>query len=189
MLPPAITKIDHCAFYKCTSLTSVHLPENLISISILAFAKCPNLTTIKAPSFSTTTLDNNNIDGFKNMLVEAGFSRSCPNDIFRGRPTRKNSWDALCSVNFPHPSDMYHDIKTWARTRGVNSRLPLFTAAARSLKWSYTKQIFTENMPAVYESDELTGLPLFMLAATGPTSDIESIYSLLKENPSAMPKL
>jgi len=41
-------------------------------------------------------------------------------------------------------------------------------------------------MPVVNEIDVLTGLPLFMLAATGPTSDIESVYNLLKEYPSAM---
>ena len=48
------------------------------------------------------------------------------------------------------------------------------------------KQIFTSNMPVVNEIDVLTGLPLFMLAATGPTSDIESVYNLLKEYPSAI---
>lgn len=42
------------------------------------------------------------------------------------------------------------------------------------------------NMPAVDEIDVLTDLPLFMLAAVGPTSDIESIYNLLRENPPAV---
>jgi len=81
---------------------------------------------------------------------------------------------------------MYYDNKTWARTKGADGRLPLFTAAARSLKWSYTRQIFTVNMPVVDEIDILTGLPLFMLAAVGPVSDIESIYNLLRENPPAI---
>ena len=40
-------------------------------------------------------------------------------------------------------------------------------------------------MPAVYELDVLTGLSLFMLAAVGPLSDIESVYSILKEFPLA----
>jgi len=42
------------------------------------------------------------------------------------------------------------------------------------------------NMPVVDEIDVVTGLPLFMLAAVGPTSDIESIYNLLRENPPAI---
>ena len=36
-------------------------------------------------------------------------------------------------------------------------------------------------MPVVNDTDVLTGLPLFMLAGIGQTSDIESIYNLLKE--------
>ena len=68
----------------------------------------------------------------------------------------------------------------------MDGRFPIFTAAARCLNWAYMKQIFTSNMPVVNEIDVLTGLPLFMLAATGPTCDIESVYNLLKECPSAV---
>jgi len=81
---------------------------------------------------------------------------------------------------------MYYDWKRWARTRDVDGRLPLFTAAARCLKWSYMELIFTSNMPVITEMDVLTGLPVFMLAATGPTSDVESVYNLLKEYPSSI---
>lgn len=41
-------------------------------------------------------------------------------------------------------------------------------------------------MPAVYEVDGSTGLPMFMLAAIGQTSDIESVFNLLKECPSSI---
>ena len=68
----------------------------------------------------------------------------------------------------------------------MDDRFPLFTAAARCLKWSNMKQIFALNMPVINEIDVRTGLPLFMLAATGPTCDIESVYNLLKENPGAI---
>jgi len=81
---------------------------------------------------------------------------------------------------------LYYDWKRWARTRGDYGRFPLFTAAAKGVQWSKMKQIFTSNMPVVNEIDVVTGLPLFMLAATEPTSDIESVYNLLKECPSAV---
>jgi len=81
---------------------------------------------------------------------------------------------------------MYNEWKGWARLRGMDGRLPLFTAAAKSLKWSYLRQIFIANMPVVNKIDVLTGLPLFMLAAIGPNSDLESIYNLLKECPAAI---
>jgi len=47
------------------------------------------------------------------------------------------------------------------------------------------KLIFGAHMPAVVHEvdDRLTGLSLFMLAAVGPRSDLESIYQLLKEFP------
>ena len=81
---------------------------------------------------------------------------------------------------------MYYDIKAWGRTRGSDGRLPLCTAAARSLKWEHMQQMFDGNMPAIYEADEVTALPLFMLAAVGKKSDIESIFNLLKEYPMAI---
>jgi len=172
-LPNSITTIGDSVFYGCSSLTSVHLPENLISISLTAFHRCVNLTTIEAPYLSTTTLDNN-IDSFKNLLLNAGFSTSNPEDVISNRqPMHQNV-------------DFYYNWKRWARTRDVDDRYPVFTAAVRCLKWSNVKQVFTLNMPVINEIDVLTGLPLFMLAATGPTSDIESVYNLLKEYPAAM---
>jgi len=173
-LPPHITTLGDYAFVDCSSLTSVRLPENLASISLRTFQGCVKLTTIEASSFSTTTLDKNNLDCFKDLLINAGFSTSNPADIISHRqPMDQNL-------------DLYYDWKRWARVRDVNDRFPLFTAAARCLKWSHMKQIFTSNMPVINEIDVLTGFPLFVLAATRPTSDIESVYNLLKECPSAI---
>jgi len=65
----------------------------------------------------------------------------------------------------------------------MDGRLPLVAAARKSLKWYYTKQIFTANMPVINEIDPVSGLPLFLIAAVGPASDIESVYNLLNEFP------
>jgi len=85
-----------------------------------------------------------------------------------------------------HDTHMYYNWKTWAKTRGLDGRLPLVTAVIRSLKWSFTRQIFAANMTMIHELDEMTGLPPFMLAAIGKDSDLESIYNLMKECPSIM---
>jgi len=85
-----------------------------------------------------------------------------------------------------HDAHMYYDWKIWAKTRSLDGRLPLVTAAVRSLKWSIMRQIFAANMPIIHEIDEMTGLPPFMLAAIGKDSDLESIYNLMKECPSIM---
>jgi len=82
---------------------------------------------------------------------------------------------------------MYHNIKLLTETsRDEDGRTPLCTAAARSLKWADMKLIFAANMPMIYQIDGMTGLPIFMLSAVGQASDMESIYNLLKEFPSAI---
>jgi len=68
----------------------------------------------------------------------------------------------------------------------VNEQLPLFIAAAKSLKWIDVKKVFAAHMPVIQEIDTVSGLPAFMLAASGSTSDIESVYNLLKEYPPAI---
>jgi len=63
--------------------------------------------------------------------------------------------------------------------------LPL-TAAARCLSWVDIRQIFSVDMPSIHEVDGVTGLPVFVLAAVGPKSDIEAVYNLLREYPPAI---
>jgi len=74
-----------------------------------------------------------------------------------------------------------------ARNRAVSrdrdGRSPLMAAAATSLKWKDTKRIFDAYQPAIYETDAVTGLPVSLLAAVGPSSDLESVYRLCRENP------
>jgi len=116
------------------------------------------------------------------MLVKVGFIRDNPDDsIF------SYEQDDLNFQNLP----MYYNMKRWVNRRGKDGRLPLSTAVTRSLKWSCVNEIFKLNMPAINEIDILTGLPLFMLAAATTDrpergGDIELIYNLLKEYPSAM---
>jgi len=82
---------------------------------------------------------------------------------------------------------MYYNMKVWGRERDKGSgRLPPCTVAARYLTWIDMQQIFSVKIPAVHEVDIMTGLPVFVLAAVGPTSDIESVYNLLREYPPAI---
>jgi len=74
----------------------------------------------------------------------------------------------------------------WSRNIDKEDRLPLVTSAALSLNWSDMDLIFAANKLAIYETDEVTGLPLCLLAAVGQESDIESVYRLLREYPPAL---
>jgi len=167
------TTIGARVFSGCSELTAVDLPDKLSAISINAFDGCPRLTTIKAPFFLTTTFSNRSGE-LEKLCIEAGLSPANLNDILYGisRQQGQNSY--------------YYDIRKWARTRGTDGRLPVFTAAVRSLKWTDMKVIFSVNMSTIEQVDNSTGLPLFMLAATQESSDIESVYNLLKEYPTAI---
>jgi len=64
--------------------------------------------------------------------------------------------------------------------------IPLCTATVRCLKWVDIQRIFLLNMSAIHDVDKKTGLPVFVLAAVGPTSHIEAVYNLLREFPPAI---
>ena len=53
-----VTSIGYDAFYFCTSLTSVTLPENLNSIGVYAFSYCTGLTSVILPENLTSIGDN-----------------------------------------------------------------------------------------------------------------------------------
>ena len=48
-IPDGVTVIGEGAFYKCTGLTSVTLPESMIRIEMMAFQECTNLKDINFP--------------------------------------------------------------------------------------------------------------------------------------------
>ena len=79
--------------------------------------------------------------------------------------------------------DAYYNMRLWARTRLASGRLPLFYTAEKSLEWECVRHVFNANMPAIQELDVITGLPVFMLTAIGTSSNLESIYNLLREYP------
>merc|ERR1740124_1127249 len=179
VIPDSVTKIGYRVFYNCISLISIVLP-NLTAISISVFDGCSELTTINAPSFSTTTFSNSP-DELKHLLVKAGFCHTHLDTILYGGILYGGGDDPYCNSN------MYYDMKAWGREKNAYSgRLPLCTAVERCLTWVDIRQIFSVNMPAIYEVDLMTGLPVFMLAAAGPRSDIECVYNLLREYPQAI---
>ena len=111
-------------------------------------------------------------------------------NYYRNRDTKDTHCvmdDMMKMVKLMNLEESNHKSKLWARARGSDGRLPLVhDAATRSLKWSHMSLVFNVYIPGINEIDMLTGLPVFMLAATGPNSDIESVYNLLREYPPAM---
>jgi len=53
-IPNSVTSIGYGTFYNCTSLTSVTIPDNITSIEELAFSRCTSLTNITIPNNVTS---------------------------------------------------------------------------------------------------------------------------------------
>jgi len=77
--------------------------------------------------------------------------------------------------------------RVYSRTRNDEGRLPLFTASEQSVKWSNGVCAILKGYGAAIEDvDVVTGLEVFMLAAVGEESDLETVYNLLLDHPAAI---
>ncbi len=57
VVPDSVTSIGNCAFYGCTSLTTITIPDSVTSIGDYAFYGCTSLTTITIPDSVTSIGD------------------------------------------------------------------------------------------------------------------------------------
>jgi len=71
------TSIGNNAFYNCQGLTSVNIPNSVISIDVFAFAECTNLVSIVCNATIAPTIFANTLRGVKTggtLTVPAGSS-------------------------------------------------------------------------------------------------------------------
>ena len=57
VIPNTVDSIHDCAFYGCSSLTSVTIPNSVTSIGISAFSNCSSLTSVTIPNSVTSIGD------------------------------------------------------------------------------------------------------------------------------------
>jgi len=199
-LPDSVSAIGLAAFYRCTSLNVVRLPEALAAVSLDAFQGCCALTTIHTPpSFTTATAASRGIDNdivsWRNVLLKEQFYPLQLSHVLDNGQSK------------PSQHSMYYDWKTLAKnTYKSSGRYPLSIAAEKSIRWSssvsssgagdtgggggggggWLQKLFVAYMPAIEVCDCGSGLWTFMLAAVGRTSDLETVYQLLREYPAAI---
>jgi len=65
-IPDSVTSIGNYAFYKCTSLTSVTIPDSVTSIGSYAFGWCTSLTSVTIGS-SVTSIGYHAFSGCKSL--------------------------------------------------------------------------------------------------------------------------
>ena len=61
-IPNSVTSIGNSAFYYCSGLTSVTIPNSVTSIGYFAFGRCTGLTSVTIPN-SVTSIGNRAFDG------------------------------------------------------------------------------------------------------------------------------
>ena len=74
-IPESVTSIGSYAFYRCSSLISINIPEGITSISNCVFDGCSSLTSITIPN-SVTSIGSNAFDGCSGLT-----SITIPNSV------------------------------------------------------------------------------------------------------------
>lgn len=67
-IPNSVTDIENGAFYECSGLTSVTIPNSVTTIGASAFRYCPGLTTVTIGN-SVTSIGNKAFEGCSGKLI------------------------------------------------------------------------------------------------------------------------
>ena len=94
-IPDSVTSIGSLAFYQCSGLTSVTIPDSVTSIGSAAFYKCTNLASIRLQSMTAPTIGS---DAFLNISAAAiiyyPYGATGYAATYNGVPTTDNGFTA-----------------------------------------------------------------------------------------------
>ena len=96
VIPSSFTNINHFAFCKCISLTSISIPKSVTSIGDGAFSDCKNLTSISIPN-SVTSIGDRAFSDCKNLT-----SISIPNSVTSIGRNAFEDCKNLTSISIPN---------------------------------------------------------------------------------------
>jgi len=146
-IPEGVTSIGGYAFYGCSSLTSITIPEGVTSIGGYAFSGCSSLTTINIPE-GVTSIGGSAFSGCSSLTtinIPEGVT-SIGSDAFYG-------CSSLTSINIP---DGVTSIGDWAFSgvEMVNIAAQTPPAISGSLGDNYTVFVVPASAKAAYRAAE-----------------------------------
>ena len=101
-----VTSIDEMAFYYCTSLTSIDIPNSITKIGSFAFGNCPVLTSIVVESGNPRYDSRNNckaiIETADNTLIVGCMNTTIPNSVTAIGDWAFSYCHGLTSINIPN---------------------------------------------------------------------------------------
>ena len=120
----SVTSIEDYAFYYCTSLTSVTIPNSVTSIGTMAFSNCNSLTSIVVEKDNTTydSHDNCNaiIETATNTLIAGCQNTIIPNSVTSIGDRAFYGCSSLTSVTIPNSVTSIEEL-TFYQCRSLTS--------------------------------------------------------------------
>jgi len=201
-IPPSVTYIGDGAFHQCEALTNIILPPSVMTIGADVFYNCESLTSItlspntpylavieRESEYDPPLQINENIgtivDAINNQLRpsknEFLYSKNIISSVFiHGLGLQYND----CKFQENKTKRILALYVNWDQLANDTNRSPLFVAAEANIGMSQgLNSILQGDGAAIENTDPVTGMEAFMLAAIGSNSKLESIYVLLENHP------
>jgi hypothetical protein len=114
LIPNSVISIGRDAFRNCRNLTSIVIPNSVMTIGSSAFSDCQSLISVNIPN-SITTIESYVFDGCRNMI-----SVSIPNSVTAIKYSAFRGCHSLTSVSIPNSVTTIGG-HTFAFSRGLTS--------------------------------------------------------------------
>jgi len=186
--------IKGLAFARCSSIRSMTLPPTTKVIACNLFHNCSNLSSIELQSCHPyiiikrpSSVKNLTINGKIGTLYQVLHNTTSVSAISQKLHKLLEMNTIIKDLNLRRHDKIHVNWRQYAKMKNQQGRLLLFTALEQSINWSDgLSNILQGNGAAIENTDVITGLEAFMLAAVGSNSNMETVFRLLQDHPGAI---